>query len=147
MPSSWDEPKQSSNGSWFPWVIVLAAVFVIGNYVGPIEWKWSSKPDGGDKKEQVQPAPVSLEGVSIVCVVENKTLDADETIFFRDKEEFAKSHGLRMILRLDKNLSASEPYVTEAMRKGVEVPFAAYVKDKNIIKVVPLPKTKEELIK
>jgi hypothetical protein len=146
MPSSWDEPKQSSGGSWFPWVIVLAAMFIIGNYVGPIEWKWSSAPDD-DKKEQVDPAPVSLEGVSIVAVVENKTLSADETIFFRDKEEFAKSHGLRMILRLDKDLSASEPYVAAAMRKGIEIPFAAYVKDKNIYKVVPLPKTKEELLK
>jgi hypothetical protein len=147
MPSSWEEPKQSSSsGSPFGWLLVLVAVFVIGSYVGPIDWKWSSAPDG-DKKEQVEPAPVSLEGVSIVCIVENKTMTADETLFFRDKEEFAKQHGLRMILRLDKELSASEPYVQEAMRKGVEVPFAAYVKNKDIYKVVPLPKTKEELLK
>jgi hypothetical protein len=76
MPSSWEEPKQSSSGgSPFGWLLVLVAVFVIGSYVGPIDWKWSSAPDD-DKKEQVEPAPkpAKLEKGSHVIVVEETEL-------------------------------------------------------------------------
>lgn len=143
MSNPWDEKP---NEPFLPMAIMLAATFFLGYYVQAINWESNPVPDD-DKQEQVDPAPVLLEGVSIVCVVENKTISADETIFFRDKEEFAKKHGLRMILRLDKDLSASEPYIAEAMKKNIEVPFAAYVKNKDIYKVIPLPKTKEELLK
>jgi len=142
VSNPWDEPKQSAPAGL--WLVVVAAIaFGLGSYFQP-SWFYGHRED---QQEQVEPTPISLEGVSIVCVVENKTISADETIFFRDKEEFAKKHGLRMILRLDKDLSASEPYVAKAMAKNIEVPFAAFVKDKEIFKVIPLPKTKEELLK
>jgi hypothetical protein len=146
VSNPWDQPKQTQSSSpGFAIIIAMVAMFLIGNYWKPIDWQFGRQD--GDKQEQVDPAPVALDGVSIVCVVENRTMSADETLFFRDKEEFAKKNNLRMILRLDKDLPASEPYVAEATRKSIEVPFAAYVKDKKIIKVVSLPKTKEELLK
>lgn len=85
------------------------------------------------------PLTVNKGSSSVVFVVENLDISAEQEKVLRAAPELAESLGYKACYRLDKDQAKAKPFIEEAAKKGISPPLVAISNNSNILKVMTFP--------
>jgi hypothetical protein len=137
----------------FPWLLVI--VILVAGYLYFSRQNNQPKPPPDDqsivivddeRRTNPQPAPVNLQGSTLVFVLEALSVTAQQQeVMLSVTTDGLRGRGMEGFRRYDDDQSEVQELVSFAVSKNTPSPFVALLKDKKILKLAPFPTTSAEL--